>query len=71
MEFKKDKEEKMKKRLYFKKWKQELREEMRAEIDDEYLTEKMVRKMSIDDMLHHFQKIALEEAGYCGTMYSD
>ena len=35
----------------FKKWKQELREEMRAEIDDEYLTEKMVRKMSIDDMI--------------------
>lgn len=61
----------MKKRLYFKKWKQELREEMRAEIDGEYLTEKMVRKMSIDDMLHYFQKIALEEAGYCGTMYSD
>ncbi|VUW99161.1 Uncharacterised protein [Streptococcus constellatus] len=61
----------MKKRLYFKKWKQELREEMRAEIDDEHLTEKMVRKMSIDDMLYHFQKIALEEAGYCGTMYSD
>lgn len=61
----------MKKRLYFKKWKQELREEMRAEIDGEYLTEKMVRKMSIGDMLHYFQKIALEEAGYCGTMYSD
>ena len=53
----------MKKRLYHKKWKQELREEMKAEIDGEYLTEKMVRKMSINDMLHYFQKLALEEAG--------
>ena len=53
----------MKKRLYYKKWKQELREEMKAEIDDEYITEKMVRKMSINDMLHYFRKLALEEAG--------
>ena len=46
----------MKKRLYYKKWKQELREEMREEIDGDYLTEKMVRKMSINDMLHYFRK---------------
>lgn len=39
----------MKKRLYYKKWKQELREAMREEIDGDYLTEKMVRKMSISD----------------------
>ena len=60
----------MKKRLYYKKWKQELREEMREEIDGDYLTEKMVRKMSINDMLHYFRKLALEEAGYCGTMFN-
>lgn len=33
----------MKKRLYYKKWKQELREAMREELDGDYLTEKMVR----------------------------
>lgn len=60
----------MKKRLYYKKWKQELREEMEAEIDGEYLTEKMVRKMSINDMLHYFRKLALEDAGYYGTMFN-
>ena len=60
----------MKKRLYHKKWKQELREEMKAEIDGEYLTEKMVRKMSINDMVHYFQKLALEDAGYRGTMFN-
>lgn len=60
----------MKKRLYYKKWKQELREEMKAEIDGECLTEKMVRKMSINDMLHYFRKLALEDAGYSGTMFN-
>lgn len=60
----------MKKRLYYKKWKQELREEMKAEIDGDYLTEKMVKKMSINDMVHYFQKLALEDAGYYGTMFN-
>lgn len=60
----------MKKRLYLKKMKQELREEMRAEIDGDYLTEKMVKKMSINEMLHYFQKLALEDAGYYGTMFN-
>nr|DAP53893.1 MAG TPA: hypothetical protein [Caudoviricetes sp.] len=60
----------MKKRLYLKKMKQELREEMKAEIDGDYLTEKMVKKMSINEMLHYFQKLALEDAGYYGTMFN-
>ncbi len=43
---------------------------MRAEIDGDYLTEKMVRKMSISDMSHYLNRLALEEAGYCGTMFN-
>ena len=58
----------MKKRLYYKKWKQELREAMREEIDGDYLTEKMVRKMSISDMSHYLNRLALEEAGYLRTV---
>lgn len=60
----------MTKRLYYKKWKQELREVMREEIDSKYLTEKMIRKMSISDMSYYLDQLALEEAGYCGTMFN-
>ena len=71
MEFEEDEKEKeMKKRLYYKKWKQELREAMREEIDSKYLTEKMIRKRSISDMSHYLDRLALEEAGYCGTMFN-
>ena len=62
--------ERNEKTIILQKWKQELREAMREEIDGDYLTEKMVRKMSISDMSHYLNRLALEEAGYCGTMFN-
>ena len=54
----------MKKRLVYKKYKQELRKAMEDEIDGVYLTKKMVKKMSIKEMDSYFFQKMKEYIGY-------